>query len=335
MSAAIGRALERRGGARATAVLAGLLAAVVLLGLVALSLGDYPLSLPQVVRALLSGDGFAGTIVRSWRAPRVVAAVCFGAALALSGAIFQSLTDNPLGSPDVIGLTTGSYTGVIVAVAVLGGGMGATTGGALIGGIATAVIVYLFAYRRGIQGFRLIIVGVGVTAMLTALNSWILLRTRTELAMTISMWGVGSLNLMKWPDLLPALAVLTAGACGLGALAGHLRQLELGDDAAAAHGVRLEATRLALIVVGMVLIAAVTAVCGPISFVALACPQIARMMRAGAVLPLLDTALVGSLVLLAADLAAQYALPVVVPAGVVTIVFGGGYLLWMLMARNR
>lgn len=208
--------MSARGGAR-RARGAGVLAAVVLLGLVALSLGDYPLSPSRVVRALLTGDGFAGTVVRSWRAPRVVAAVCFGAALALSGAVFQSLTDNPLGSPDVIGFTTGSYTGVVIAVAVLGGGMGATTGGALVGG----------------------------------------------------------------------------------------------------------------------LVAAVTAVCGPISFVSLACPQIARLMRGGgAGLPLVDTALVGSLVLLVADLAAQYALPVPVPAGVVTIVFGGGYLLWMLIARN-
>lgn len=329
--------MSARGGARrarGAGVLVVLLAAVVLLGLVALSLGDYPLSPSRVVRALLTGDGFAGTVVRSWRAPRVVAAVCFGAALALSGAVFQSLTDNPLGSPDVIGFTTGSYTGVVIAVAVLGGGMGATTGGALVGGLGTAVGVYLLAYRRGIQGHRLIIVGVGVTAMLTAVNSWVLLRTRTQLAMTVSVWGAGTLNLMRWSELLPALVVLALGAAGLGALSPHLRQLELGDDAAAAHGVRPEAARLGLIAVGMVLVAAVTAVCGPISFVSLACPQIARLMRGGAGLPLVDTALVGSLVLLVADLAAQYALPVPVPAGVVTIVFGGGYLLWMLIARN-
>lgn len=320
--------------ARGAGVLIGLVGVVVLLGLVALSLGDYPLSPPQVVRALFTGDGFAGTIVRGWRAPRAVAAICFGAALALSGAVFQSLTDNPLGSPDVIGFTTGSYTGVIVAVAVLGAGSGATTAGALVGGVMTALGVYLLAYRRGIQGFRLIIVGVGVTAMLTAFNSWLLLRTRTELAMTISIWGAGSLDLIEWSALLPALGVLLAGTAGLVVLTPHLRQLELGDDAAAAHGVRLEATRLALIIVGMILIAATTAVCGPIGFVSLACPQIARRLRAGAGLPLVDTALVGSVVLLTADLVAQYALPVVVPAGVITIVFGGGYLLWMLIARN-
>ncbi|SYZ32495.1 FecCD family ABC transporter permease [Propionibacterium australiense] len=320
--------------ARGAGVLAGLLVVVVVLGMLALSLGDYPLSPLQVVRALVTGDGFAGTIVRDWRAPRVVAAICFGAALALSGAIFQSLTDNPLGSPDVIGFTTGSYTGVIVAVTVLGARAGATTAGALTGGIVTALGVYLLAYRRGIQGFRLIIVGVGVTAMLTAFNSWLLLRTRTELAMTLSMWGAGSLELVKWSTVLPAVLVLLAGLAALGALTPHMRQLELGDDAAASHGVRLEATRLALIVVGMVLVAAVTAVCGPIGFVALVSPQIARALRAGAGPPLADTALVGSVILLTADLAAQYALPAVLPAGVVTIVFGGGYLLWMLTARN-
>lgn len=320
----------RRGG-----VLIGLLLALVLLGLLALSLGDYPLDAAQLLKALLTGEGFEGTVVRSWRAPRVVATICFGAALALAGAVFQSLTDNPLGSPDVIGLSTGSYTGVIVAVAVLGGGLGATTAGAVVGGLATAVIVYLLAYRRGIQGFRLIIVGVGVTAMLTAFNSWILRRTRTELAMTISVWGAGSLNLLSWPELLPALGALLAGLAGLVILAPHLRQLELGDDVAAAHGVRLETVRVNLIVIAMLLVGGVTAVCGPIGFVSLACPQIGRAMRQGAGLPLVETALVGSLVLLGADLLAQHALPVVIPAGVVTIVFGGGYLLWMLTARKN
>ena len=310
--------------------------AIVLLAVVALGTGDYPLSVPEVVSALFATDGrFEQTIVLEWRLPRVLVAIVFGAALALSGAVFQSLTRNPLGSPDIIGFATGSYTGALIVITLVGDSYFSTAGGAIVGGLLSAVVVYLLAYRRGVQGFRLIIVGIAVTAILHAVNTWLLLRAQVEVAMAASIWGAGSISLVGWDEAVPAFAVLAVLAVVLLALGGGMRQLELGDDAARAHGVRVEVSRLSLLVVGVALIAVVTASAGPIAFVALAAPQIARRITRSAGLPLVASALTGALLLLAADFVAQHLLPSAVPVGMVTVVIGGLYLIGLLIGQAR
>jgi iron complex transport system permease protein len=315
---------------------AGLVLAIVLLAVVALGTGDYPLSVPEVVAAMFATDGrFETMIVLEWRLPRVLVAIVFGGALALSGAVFQSLTRNPLGSPDIIGFATGSYTGALIVITLIGDSYFSTAGGAIVGGLLSAVVVYLLAYRRGVQGFRLIIVGIAVTAILHAVNTWLLLRAQVEVAMAASIWGAGSISLVGWDQALPAFGVLAALGVVLLALSGGMRQLELGDDAAKAHGMRVEATRLSLLVVGVAMIAVVTASAGPIAFVALAAPQIAGRITRSAGLPLVASALTGALLLLAADFTAQHLLPSAVPVGMVTVVIGGLYLIGLLIGQAR
>jgi iron complex transport system permease protein len=310
--------------------------AVVVVSLVALGSGDYPLSPIDVIGALFSGDGFAHTIVTQWRLPRVAAALAFGAALAVSGALFQSLTSNPLGSPDIIGFSTGSYTGALIALTVVGNGVLATSVGALAGGLLTALAVYALAYRNGVAGFRLIIVGIAVTALLTAFNTWLLLRAQLEVAMSASIWSAGSITLVGWEQLTPALVLLVVLVPLVMILSGPLRQLELGDDTARSHGVRVEPARLAILVVGVALTATVTASSGPIVFVALAAPQIAQRLVRSAGLPLVASALTGALVLLVADFVAQHLVPGgQVPVGIVTVCVGGVYLLWLLIADRK
>ncbi|MFT4218066.1 MAG: iron chelate uptake ABC transporter family permease subunit [Micropruina sp.] len=307
------------------------------LAVVALGLGDLPLSPAEVVQALFATDGsFTSTVVRDWRLPRVLGALVFGAALALSGAIFQSLTRNPLGSPDVIGFATGAYTGALLALTVIGAGAVSASAGALVGGLLTAVVVYLLAYRRGMQGFRLIIVGIAVTAMLHAANLFLLLRAQEDVAMAAAIWGAGSIALLGWPALVPAMGGLVLCTPGL-LLVPSLRQLELGDDAAAAHGVSVERSRIGLVLFAVALVAIVTASTGPIAFVALAAPQVARRLTGSAGIPLVSSAAVGAVVLLGADLIAQHVLPADVPVGIVTVVLGGVYLLTLLVheARSR
>ncbi len=307
------------------------------LAVVALGLGDLPLSPGEVVQALFATDGsFTSTVVRDWRLPRVLGALVFGSALAVSGAVFQSLTRNPLGSPDVIGFATGAYTGALVALTVVGAGAVSASAGALVGGLLTAVVVYLLAYRRGMQGFRLIIVGIAVTAMLHAANLFLLLRAQQEVAMAAAIWGAGSLSLLGWPTLIPAIVGLLLCTPGLLLVPG-LRQLELGDDAAAGHGVAVERVRVGLVLFAVALVAIVTASTGPIAFVALAAPQVARRLARSAGIPLVSSAAVGALLMLGADLIAQHVLPVDVPVGIVTVVLGGVYLLTLLVqeARNR
>ena len=313
----------------------GAFAAIVVVALVALSLGDYPLSLPQVVAALTSDQGFASKIVVEWRLPRVLAAIMFGAALAVSGALFQTLTRNPLGSPDVIGFSTGAYTGAIVVITLAGGGLIATSMGALVGGLVTAVIVYALAWRRGVQGFRLIIVGIAITATLNSVNSYLLLRAQTEVAMSAAIWGAGSLSLVGWDRLMISAVPLALLAVVTMFVAAPLRQLELGDDAARAHGVRAEPARLAVLVIGVAMIAVVTAATGPIAFIALSAPQIARRIAASAGIPIGVSALVGAVLLLAADVIAQHVVSASVPVGIVTVVIGGLYLIALLIKEAR
>ncbi len=135
---------------RAVAVCAVLALALVALALWAFTLGSYPLTLTDLA-AVASGTAGTGvrTVVLEWRAPRIVAAVLFGAALAVGGAVFQALTRNPLGSPDVIGFTTGSYTGVVLTLLAGASSYAALAAGALAGGLLTALTVYLLAFARG------------------------------------------------------------------------------------------------------------------------------------------------------------------------------------------
>ncbi|MEU5995989.1 iron chelate uptake ABC transporter family permease subunit [Spirillospora sp. NPDC047418] len=270
-----------------------------------------------------------------WRLPRVAGALVFVAALGVSGAMFQSLMRNPLASPDAIGFSFGSYTGALVVILVIGGSYPQLAAGALLGGMAMALLVYVLTYRRGVQGFRLIIVGIGVSAMLGSLNTWLILRADLDQAMSAAAWGAGSLNGVSWNQVAIGGAVIVMLLVPAGLLSRPMRQMELGDAAAAAQGVRVESTRLALIVVGAALTAAVTAASGPIAFIALAAPQIARRLARTAGITLVPAALVGALVCLAADYTAQHAAPTPLPVGIITVMLGGGYLGWLLFTEAR
>ncbi len=329
---------------RLCAVAVGML--LVAVAVIALCLGDYPLSVGEVLRALTGRAGFDSTVVLQWRLPRIVAAIVFGACLGISGALFQTLTRNPLGSPDIIGFSTGAYTGVLAVRLVLPGStlaastlgtsvLASTTAGALLGGFTTAIVVYLLAYRRGVQGFRLVIVGIGVTAALSGVNSWLILRARDEVAMGAAIWGTGTLSLTTWGDVVPAVVAVALTTPLIAAARRPLRQLELGDDAAAAHGLRVERTRLAILSLGVLLAALVTAAAGPIAFVALAAPQIAKRLAGLPGIPLLHSALLGSLLLLGADVIAQHVGGNPLPAGMITVIFGGMYLFVLLIMESR
>lgn len=309
--------------------------ALVIAGL-SLASGKYPIALIDVFGALIGrGDDMVRMIVVEWRLPRVALAFLLGAALAVSGAIFQSLTRNPLGSPDIIGFSAGSYTGALVVILLLSGGYYETAAGALIGGIITAMAVYLLAYRRGVQGFRLIIVGIGVAAMLSAFNAWMIREADLQVAMSAAIWGAGSLNGLGFEQLVPVTIVLCIVAPLVLLLSRPMRQLEMDDDAARASGVNANRTRLLLMILGVALTAIVTAAAGPISFIALAAPQIARRLTRSAGVALIPSALTGGLLLLAADWAAQHAFGTQLPVGVMTVSIGGLYFIWLLIREGR
>lgn len=327
---------------KAIVTLVILLAAALVL-VVSVGTGEVPIPAGRVIGALL-GTGDAGDIlvVRQWRLPRALVAVLLGASLGIGGAIFQSLTRNPLGSPDIIGFGTGSYTGALVVILFLGGSSLGTAAGALLGGILTAFAVYLLARTRGtgaragLPGFRLIIVGIGVSAMLSAVNTWIILRAEVEDAMRVAIWGAGSLNGLSWSHVrLSAVAVLLIAVFAT-VLSERMHLLEMGDDLSTSLGIRTETTRILLIVVGIAAVAVVASVAGPISFVALAAPQIARRLTHDSGVAIGPAALVGAFLLLGSDYIAQRIHPQTpLPVGVVTVSLGGAYLVWLLIHEGR
>lgn len=333
----LGRAMSIRAGLRTMVTCAGLLVAAVCVAVLALGTGEFTATPAEVLQALVGeGSRAVRLVVVEWRLPRVLLALLVGAAMGLAGAIFQALTRNPLGSPDVLGFSTGAYTGVLVCVVFVGRGYPETATAALIGGIATAALVYLLAYRRGIQGFRLIVVGIAVSAVLSSVNQWFIIKVDLQTAISATIWGQGSLNGIGWAQLTPAavaIGVLCVGVlcCGL-----RLNLMELGDDAAAALGVGVERTRLGYLVLGVALTAAATAAAGPVSFVALAAPQLAHRLARTAGIALVPSAAMGALLLLVSDWVAQRAFaPTQLPVGVVTVSIGGLYFVWLLARQAR
>lgn len=304
-----------------------------LLAFLAMTRGALPVSGEQIWQVLL-GQGASNIklIVLEWRLPRVLMALLIGAALGVSGAIFQSLLRNPLGSPDILGFNTGAYSGVLVALVLFNQNASAMTVAAMIGGIATAALVYLFAWRNGVETFRLIIVGISVRALLMGLNSWLIISASLDAALSAGLWSAGSLNGITWNKTPPVIAALLVALLLVALLARRMRLLEMGDDTACALGVAVERSRLWLMLSGVVLIAASTALVGPISFVALLAPQIARRLGGG--MPL--AGLCGALLLIAADFAAQHLfLPYQLPVGVITVSLGGLYLIALLVREAR
>ena len=303
---------------------------------VALMVGDRFIPLHDVIEALRGqSKRIIHLYVVTWRLPRATSAIVVGALLGASGAIFQTITRNPLGSPDIIGFTTGAHTGGLIAILLIGTSYITVTAGAVIGGLATAVVILLFARRGNTQGFRLIIVGIAITSMLASIDTWLILTADLDLSVIAATWGAGSLNGVAWEFASPALLLGVLALILAIPLGRPLAQLDLGDDAAQALGARPEATRLLAIGVGVLQVAIATSLAGPIAFIALAAPQIGRRLARSQGTPMLPAALTGACLLLGADLVAQHVLPVSLPVGVVTVSIGGLYLLYLIVLENR
>lgn len=308
-----------------------------LLTLLSLRSGAVTLEFSQVFSALFGDAPRAVTmVVTEWRLPRVLMALLIGAALGVSGAIFQSLMRNPLGSPDVMGFNTGAWSGVLVALVFFGQNLTTITLAAMAGGIATSLLVWALAWRNGIETFRLIIIGIGIRAMLMAFNTWLLLRASLETAVSAGLWFAGSLNGLTWAKIWPAAPLMIVALACSALLVRRLRLLEMGDDSACALGVRVEYSRLLLMLVAVVLTASATALAGPISFIALVAPHIARRLSGTVRWGLTQAALCGALLLTAADFCAQQLfLPYQLQVGVVTVSLGGIYLIVLLIQESR
>ncbi len=304
---------------------------------VSVSVGDFPVPLHDVVPAIFGlGAVDSDFIVRTLRLPRALTGLLVGAAFGLSGAVFQSLARNPLASPDIIGITAGASAAAVAVIVWWAPAQATVALAAVAGGLLAAVAIYVLAYRSGVLGYRLVLVGIGVGAGLTACTSYLLTRAEIFEAQRAVVWLTGSLNARSWDHVRPlavALAVLVPLTLALGR---SLRLLELGDDTAKGLGVRVERSRAALILAGVALAATATAAAGPVAFVALVAPQVARRFLPAAGTALVPAALTGAALVLLSDLLARRAFaPNELPVGVVTGIIGAPYLLWLLARANR
>lgn len=325
-------------GARRTRTVTGVvLLACIAVGLMSIASGGYRLSLPQLWHTLFGdGDAIGELVVLGLRLPRVLAALGVGAALALAGTIFQGLARNPLASPDIVGFTTGSASGALVVLLLIQRPAIGVSLGALIGGMATVLLVTLIAFTQRIRGQSLVLIGIAVGAMLGAVNDYLLTRAELEQAIMAKTWLFGSLDNVGLKQVGPlAINLAIFGALAL-LLAPRLRLLEMGDDIATGLGLAVTRSKLMLVAIAIALTAAAIATAGPIGFVALAAPQLARHACRGAGQQMLPAAAMGALLLVLADFIAQRLLaPFQIPVGLVTGALGGAYLAWLLARQWR
>lgn len=336
MRVALGRVqvfVEKR-----TALLAlALCLAAAALAVYSVASGTINYSLAEVASALaLRGEDKTELVIWSIRLPRAVAAIAVGMALGAAGSVFQSISRNALGSPDVIGFTTGAATGAVLQIVLYNKGAAATALSAVAFGVVTAVIVYLLSRNRGSTGgYRLVLIGIGVSAMLSALNTLLLAWGDLDLAVKARIWLSGSLNAREWNDVYPALFALVICLPMLIYYSRPLNILEMGDDQAKQLGVNTERLRLIVMILGVLLTSVAVAAAGPIAFIALAAPQIVSRITGAARVQVVCSGLFGAVLLLAADMISRN-LPTsyAVPVGLTTGVIGGFYLLWILTRQK-
>ncbi len=315
------------------AVLVTLLIAIFSLTLV---LGQ-SLTPPADVLRVLLGEDVAGAsfTVGQLRLPRALLSVLAGLSFGLGGVAFQIMLRNPLASPDIIGISSGASAAAVFAIVVLSLKGPIVSVFAVVAGLGVALSVYALSSRNGVAGTRLILVGIGVSAMLESVIAYILSTAPAWNLQEAMRWLTGSVNGAQLSQVLPLLLGLAIFGGLLLSRQRDLEALRLGDDTAAALGVRVGVTRIVVIVAAVGMIAFATAVTGPIAFVAfLAGPIAARVVGPNGSL-LIPAALIGALLVLAGDYAGQFLLPSRYPVGVVTGALGAPYLIFLIIRVNR
>ncbi|WP_328395305.1 FecCD family ABC transporter permease [Nocardia sp. NBC_00416] len=329
-------------------VVALLAVALCTLFCVDIATGSTALPLGRVLD-VLGGGGTRSQrfIVLDSRLPRALTGVVVGMALGIAGALTQSVLHNPLAAPDVLGITSGAGLG---AVTVLAGSGGAATGlaaavgaplAAVLGGLGTAGLIYFLAWGRrrsgdvGTTGIRLVLIGIGVNSLLLAGINWTLVRSDFAGAARAQRWLTGSLDDATGATLAPAAVALALVVAVALISARTLAALRLGTDSTRMLGVRLRSQQALLIGAAVVAVSVATAAVGPIAFVGLVAPQVARRLLRSPGEPLIGSALTGGILVLGADILARVLLPVDLPVGIVTAALGGPFLLYLLVLINR
>lgn len=315
-----------------TAVLVLLVAAVYV---VSLMWGEIVYSPSEILR-VIGGEQVPGASysVGELRLPRATMGLLAGLAFGAAGVTFQTMLRNQLASPDIIGISAGASAAGVIGIVIFGMSQSQVSILALIASLLVALAIYLLSYRDGFVGTRLILIGIGVAAMLHSVVTYALSQASTWDLPSATRWLTGSLNGATWERTLPLVVTVCLLLPVMLSFGRSLDLLRLGDESAAALGVRVTLARVSLIVCSVILIAVATAACGPVAFVAfLSGPIAARLIPGGSLL--VPSALVGALIILTSDLVGQYALGTRYPVGVITGALGAPFLIHLLIRSNR
>jgi iron complex transport system permease protein len=330
------RAGFRKRQFRFTTVTFLLLLLTLALCMTALLLGNTKYSLDVVIKVLL-GEQIEGATfaIGTLRLPRMLAGLLVGLAFGMAGSTFQTMLGNPLASPDIIGITSGSSVAAVFCLLVLKTSGTIVSIVAVITGLLVALLIYALSRGGSFSGGRLILIGIGVQAMLSAAISYLLLKASQYDVPGALRWLSGSLGGIRMSQM-PSLSfvVIVFGIIIL-ILGKSLRLFELGEQSAITLGLRTDRTRVLLILSAVFLIAFSTAVTGPVAFVAFLAGPIATRLVGTGTSNQLPAGLVGACLVVGADLIGQFAFDTRFPVGIITGILGAPYLLFLLIQMNR
>ncbi|MFJ3628943.1 Fe(3+)-hydroxamate ABC transporter permease FhuB [Streptomyces albidoflavus] len=326
-------------------LLVGRRPALAALGLAALGLlavvisayaGQSDLGVSRTFQAVLGqGDRFDVLLVQKFRLGRITAGLVAGAALGLAGCLTQTLARNRLATPELLGVNDGATAAVLFSVTVSATGtFGAWWAGPL-GALVAVLLVTAVSGGLGQRGYRVLVVGLAMSALASAVTQVIISRRSLNSASSLYVWTSGSLNGRSYSVALPVLA----GLCVLVPLAlvaaRHLAVLRFDDSTASSLGAGPGRVRVLCMLLAVALAGLAVGICGPVGFVALASPVIASRLAGPLRVPLIGSMLTGAVLVVVADTLGRIVfLGTELPVGVVTTVLGGPFLLWVLLGRS-
>jgi iron complex transport system permease protein len=322
-----------------------LLAATAGLFVVSTGLGDMKIGPLQVVKALFGyGEEMEILVIHNFRLPRILISLLVGISLAVAGGIMQGIIRNPLASPDILGITGGASVAVVTFLALFSNNNNALTVSinwmpvaAFIGAATVAFVVYMLAWKNGVSAIRLVLIGIGISALMKALTTLIMIKGPLYLASQANIWITGTVYGSTWQKVMiltPVTIVLVMISI---ILARNLNVQELGEELATGVGSSVQKQQFTLLLIGTALTGGAVAFAGGISFVGLMSPHIARRLVGsayGALLPV--AALIGAILVIGADLIGRTLFsPLEIPAGVFTAAIGAPYFIYLLYkSRN-
>ncbi len=332
----VGKRVSFRLDRRALPVLLVLLVLLLAVAILSVSYGEYRIAPLDVIRATLgleTGNEDHRLVVRLFRLPRIVLAALVGAALAVSGAILQGITHNPLADPGILGISSGAALAAVSLLVYFTAAPALLLPWAAFGGaLLTAALIYLLAWRGGSSPLRLILIGIGFAAAAQALTTLLVVFGDINDVQRAFVWLSGSVYGRGWADVQVLALSLVVLLPLMFLSARQLNTLSLGDESATGLGLGLERTRAFLILVSVALAAGAVAAAGTIGFVGLVAPHITRRLVGPGHEGLLPaSALTGALLVVTADLIGRTVIaPSQLPAGLVTAVIGAPYFMYLL-----